>query len=489
MNRRSQGHYSNQDAKDKTSVSEPPISLKDKTSDSVSHRSGSLSLGQRLNQGAKEELGIGSILKDRFILEEILGQGGMGMVYMARDFRKEETHDREPYVAIKVLAKEFQEHPKSIIALQREAKKAQKLAHPNIITVYDFDRDGDNVFMTMEFLEGEPLNQIIQKARLQPLEQNKAISIIIQMSRALAYAHTHGIVHSDFKPGNVFVTKSDTVKVLDFGIARAAKLPEQQGVDETVFDAGTLGALTPVYASKEMLIGDDPDPRDDIYGLAVVAWQLLTGHHPFNKLPATNAQVANLKPTGIERLPRSIRKALVHALAFEREERTADAGQFLQEIIFKRRQKKSLKQRLFEIAALSVLTLLVISSAYFFISVEEQPREQKIILEETNAIADPEARQKVETLLETAEIHFLVGRLVEPPGSSALDAYRQVLESHNNNKQAHEGVAKIADHYEKVARKSLAMGDKVKAGEMVKKGLMVVPSHIGLEDLKSQLAQ
>ncbi len=104
---------------------------------------------------------------------------------MVRDFRKEETHDREPYVAIKVLAKEFQEHAKSIIALQREAKKAQKLAHPNIITVYDFDRDGENVFMTMEFLEGEPLNQIIQKAQLQPLEKKKAISIIVQMSRAL----------------------------------------------------------------------------------------------------------------------------------------------------------------------------------------------------------------------------------------------------------------------------------------------------------------
>ncbi|MCU7860768.1 MAG: protein kinase, partial [Candidatus Thiodiazotropha sp. (ex Lucinoma kastoroae)] len=92
----------------------------------------------------------------------MLGRGGMGVVYKARDLRKVEAMDREPYIAVKVLSKDFQANPDSFIALQRESKKAQQLAHPNIVTVYDFDRDGPNVFMTMELLEGEPLDQLIR---------------------------------------------------------------------------------------------------------------------------------------------------------------------------------------------------------------------------------------------------------------------------------------------------------------------------------------
>ncbi len=163
-------------------------------------------------------LGVGSILKDRFVLEKVLGQGGMGIVYKALDRRKEETKDREPYTAVKVLSSDFQNHPSSIIALQREAKKAQKLAHPNIVTVYDFDRDQNNVFMTMEYLEGEPLDKLIKRIRISPksLEKDKALSYIEQMIKSLAYAHEQLIVHSDFKPGNVFITKSDVANFLDF---------------------------------------------------------------------------------------------------------------------------------------------------------------------------------------------------------------------------------------------------------------------------------
>ena len=106
---------------------------------------------------------VGIVLKNRFILEGVIARGGMGVVYKAKDLRKVEALERNPYIAIKVLGEDFKQHPESWIGLQRETRKTQQLSHPNIITVYDFDRDGENVFMTMELLEGEPLTELLQR--------------------------------------------------------------------------------------------------------------------------------------------------------------------------------------------------------------------------------------------------------------------------------------------------------------------------------------
>ncbi len=429
-------------------------------------------------------LEIGSKLKDRFILVEELGRGGMGVVYKARDFRKEETLDNEPFVAIKVLSKEFQEIKISVIALQRETKKAQKLAHPNIITVYDFDRDGENVFMTMEYLEGEELDSIIKKNLGKPVERKMALSIIEQMARALGYAHKQGIVHSDFKPGNVFVTKSNVVKILDFGIARAAKIPDQEHIPDHIFDAGDLHALTPVYASKEMLEGKGPDPRDDIYGLAIVACQLLTGHHPYHRFPATKAQAAGFKPRHLEKLPRSIRNALIHALEFDRDKRTVSANQFLEELNLRRPRKKSLKRRLTEIFVVFLIMLTTIYSVKEFYG-----GPSSVVLEETASIADPDVRQKVESLLEIAEVHIMVNRYMDPPGSCAFYAYLQVLELHDKNKEAMDGLRVIADHFEKLAKESLDAGDQQQALQLIEKGLIALPTHEGLVSLRNKITK
>ena len=113
-------------------------------------------------RGRAHDLRIGSVINDRFVIEGILGRGGMGVVYRARDLRKEETGDRDPFVALKVLSDEFRRDPRMVVALQRESRKAQTLAHPNIATVYDFDRDGDIVYLTMEELDGQPLKDVIR---------------------------------------------------------------------------------------------------------------------------------------------------------------------------------------------------------------------------------------------------------------------------------------------------------------------------------------
>ena len=184
--------------------------------------------------------GVGDTLNGRFVLEECIGFGGMGMVYKALDLRKLEASDRKPYIAIKVLNVQFRGHPTSLIALQREARKAQALAHPNIVAVYDFDRDGSMVYLTMEYLVGEPLSRSLRAADFTGMPLAQAMPVISGMARALAYAHHRGFVHCDLKPANVFLTERGDVKVIDFGIARVFQKTEDDQ-DATVFDAGSLG--------------------------------------------------------------------------------------------------------------------------------------------------------------------------------------------------------------------------------------------------------
>lgn len=277
---------------------------------------------------ADDELGPGSVLKGRFRLEQVIGQGGMGAVYKAVDLLKVEARDRNPYIAVKLLIGDFKEHPEAFIALQRESAKAQRLAHPNIATVYDFDRDGETVYMTMELMLGAELAKYIKKLPAGGLPVEDANRIIEQLCAGLAYAHGRGLVHSDFKPGNAFVLEDGTVKLLDFGIARASKTKADAEGESTVFDPGQLGALTPAYATIEMFEGEDPDPRDDIYALACVAYELYTGKHPFNKMSAVKARDKGLKPTPVPKLNKRQNRTLLKGLALARPDRIGSVEEF-----------------------------------------------------------------------------------------------------------------------------------------------------------------
>ena len=280
-------------------------------------------------------IGIGHVIKHRFKLLGVLGQGGMGKVYKGIDLLKEEAKDKNPYVAIKLLNEDFKRHPEAFIALQRESSRQQKLAHPNIATVYDFDRigsTGTQVFITMELMEGEPLNTMIRN-QIKPkggIPFEEAFPLIQGLGHALIYAHNRKIVHSDFKPGNSFLCNDGTVKVLDFGIARAVKNPQAGDGEKTLFDPGKLGALTPAYASLEMLEGEDPDTRDDIYALGCVAYELLTGQHPYNKTPANVARDKKMSPPTVKGLKRKQNKALAQSVAFARDDRSPNVEHFLE---------------------------------------------------------------------------------------------------------------------------------------------------------------
>ena len=453
--------------------------------------------GQNQDSSAtKNKLKTGDVIKSRFILEKELGCGGMGVVFKAKDLRKEEARDRNPYIALKVLNEDFKNNPDSFIALQRETRKTQELAHPNIITVYDFDKDGDHIYMTMECLEGKPLSSLLSEQYFLSSPVKERWSIIRQVSMALAYAHQKNIIHLDLKPGNIFVKNDGTVKVLDFGIARVAKEVDinKPPQDLTIFDAGTLGALTPSYASCEMLENQEPDFRDDIYALACVAYEILTNHHPFNKMQATHACFRKIIPPPINEITKKQYKALLHGLAFLREERVATVEQFLQETQLLSNTDNTIFTTIntgITTAVISWKGLSIIASGVVLVVILwqgyiQKPEELSPPLSTTDNIVTPAPRailltkdeqDKIYRMLEIAAMHFMVGRLVEPPGTNALGAYNEVLLIDQQNPAALKGIDEIASYYELLARELWDKGENKRSIEMLQKGLQASPEH------------
>lgn len=283
-----------------------------------------------------------TVLKERFVLVKTVGSGGMGNVYLAKDLLREEMEDSDSHIAIKVLNEECRRLPGALQSLQREAKKAQTLSHPNIVTVYDFDRDGETAFITMEYIEGESLKEHLRQNTRMPID--KALYVIERVARGLAYAHQQGFVHADIKPANIFLSKSGAVKILDFGIAKAFTEANQE--KRSLADDLTDGALTPGYASLEMLQGNTPLPVDDVYSLACMFYEMVRGRHPFIgkdglPMPADVAMAKAAKLEAISGIPRRQMRALRQGLEFERAKRFKDAGEFL-DAIKKRNLKKDL---------------------------------------------------------------------------------------------------------------------------------------------------
>jgi len=263
--------------------------------------------------------GIGSILRERFILDREIGRGGMGVVYAAVDRRRLEAASGQPYVALKLLNDDFRTNSEALRSLEAEARKTQSLAHPNITTVYDFDRDRSEIFIVMELLTGMPLSRLLSTMVGQALPGGQISNILHGIGAGLAYAHQRGVVHSDLKPGNVFVLDTGEIKLLDFGLATAAQAADLSGVS----------GLTATYASPEMFDGAPRDPRDDIFALGCIAYQLLTGLHPFGMQPIDEAAKAGRKPAPIDDLDPAAWQVIDRALAFDREARIGSVEEFV----------------------------------------------------------------------------------------------------------------------------------------------------------------
>jgi formylglycine-generating enzyme required for sulfatase activity len=266
-------------------------------------------------------------LLGRFRLLEEIGRGGMGTVYSARDTLMQ----GEPLVAIKLLSNDFYMDTAAVTALERECRRVRMLAHEAVVRVFEFYRSDEYVFITMELLEGEPFDQVIKRfPRGMPFAD--AWPLIRDAATALSYSHrqTPPFIHYDFKPKNVFLTKQNHVKVLDFGVARAIR-PKEGAADNSthLYETALPGFLTLAYASCEMLAGLEPDPRDDVYALSCFAYEVLAGAHPFGGIAADKARTLGLKPLAISSLNEARNQALCKGLAFDRVERTSCVDDFI----------------------------------------------------------------------------------------------------------------------------------------------------------------
>ena len=263
----------------------------------------------------------GEIIKERFELIEELGRGGMGAVFRARDLRKVEALDPDPYVAIKFISGALIGFERAFVALQREAKNAQALNHPNIVKVFDFDRDGDLVYLTMEVVEGVALHARMRASNMNPLTPAERDHLTHGLLAGMSYAHLRELSHADLKPSNMMIDEKGDLKILDFGIARRREY-------DTVFDADDLFALTIDYASPEMLNRQRPTPADDVYALGCIIYAMHVGAHPFNHVRADLARSEKMKPERPKSLSRVQWQALRKSLAFTREQRFVDAAAF-----------------------------------------------------------------------------------------------------------------------------------------------------------------
>ena len=277
-----------------------------------------------LRRGSRREIAVGEVLRGRYVIKSVLGRGGTGMVFEAADLYRVDMPDSGQRVALKVLHGQITAKPELFSELQHEFQLLQSLSHPNIVRAHDLDRDGDIAFFTMEYLRGLSLTGVLAARNQVRFERTHALAMIRDVGRAIAHAHSRAVVHGDLNPGNVFITNEGDIRVLDFGAA----VPSRGG--PMVFASADLTPVaTPRYASPQVLDGQRPDARDDVYSLACLSYLLLSGKHPFGEKTALGAQEQRLRPSRPAGLVWKEWRALRAGLAFDRERRPSDVAQWL----------------------------------------------------------------------------------------------------------------------------------------------------------------
>src|SRR6476660_9068848 len=251
----------------------------------------------------------------KYRVVEQIGRGGMGTVYKAID----ETLDRR--VALKLLNADLIDQD-AVERFRREALMLAKLNHGRIGAIHELSRNGHDLLMVMEYLEGETFEKLIERG---PMEVPRALSLISQVLDALEYAHGAGVIHRDLKPANLMLTPSGDVKVMDFGIARV------QGSEHLTTNGYMVG--TPAYMAPEQVRGEEVDPRMDLYAVAVVLYRMLTRHLPFHgdtAIAMIHSQLNN-PPTPPQQFRADLPEWLVAALERGLSKKPADRFQTARE--------------------------------------------------------------------------------------------------------------------------------------------------------------
>lgn len=277
---------------------------------------------------ASRQLNPGDKLRDRYRIESVLGQGGMGTVFEAVDDFRVAAPPSGQRLAIKVLHSAVTTRTELFAELRREFQNLQLLSHPNIVRVYEFDRDGPLAFFTMELLHGALLSRVLLSRKPLHLEHAHSLAVIRDVGAAIAHAHSRGVVHGDVNPQNIYITSRGDLRVLDFGASN------RLAVDPAAPDDGFKPPrfATPGYASCQVLEGTRPDARDDVFALACVAYRLLCGEHPFSESSALEARAAGSRAQQPLKLSRRQWRVLEEGLHWERGQRPADVLDWLERL-------------------------------------------------------------------------------------------------------------------------------------------------------------
>jgi hypothetical protein len=286
---------------------------------------------------------LGVEIAGRYRLDERLGAGGMSTVYRARD------NVLERQVAVKLLAEHLADDDGFLARFRREALAAAKLIHPNVVQVYDsgLDPDAHRHFIVMEYVEGPTVAQLIRQRA--PQDTARAVDIAVQACEGLEYAHRHGVIHRDVKPGNLIVNPDGVVKLADFGIAKAAE-------DSRITQIGSVVG-TAAYLSPERIQGDEATASADVYSLGVVLYQLLSGKVPYEtgSLSELAMRQQEGEPPPLHTLnpevPPELSRAVTRALAGRPDLRYASAAEFGEAIRQGGRGRDSAVTMLLETAA------------------------------------------------------------------------------------------------------------------------------------------
>lgn len=267
---------------------------------------------------------IGSEIAERYKLDKRVGAGGMSTVYLALD----SVLERE--VAVKLLAEHLADDEAFVARFRREALAAARLVHPNVVQVYDsgYDDARHCHYIVMEYVEGQSVAELIREHKTLPIDE--AVDFVSQACQGLAYAHRHGVIHRDVKPGNLLVNRDGVVKLADFGIAKAAE-------DSRITQVGSVLG-TAAYLSPERAHGHDASRSSDVYGLGVVLYQLLAGRLPYQSGSLTELalrqQEGDPDPVSLINpdVTPELSRAIAVCLASDPNERHATADDFCEAI-------------------------------------------------------------------------------------------------------------------------------------------------------------
>ena len=263
---------------------------------------------------------------DRFTVESLLGRGGMGSVYKAREL----TLDR--YVALKIVPDSRRHDTQFVDRFRREARIAARLRHPRIVSVHEVGTLGGFPYFSMDFIEGSTLRSVV--ARRGPLPAEDAISVTVEICRAVGHAHSKGVIHRDLKPENVMIDTEGDVFVMDFGLARAT---EEPGLTQSGVIMGT-----PYYMSPEQLNGQKLDERSDVFSIGLILYHCLTGEDLFaaDGITAILAKHANARQSGIisdnPAIPANLREVIISMLEEDHTMRSRSVKEVLERLTLRK---------------------------------------------------------------------------------------------------------------------------------------------------------